>query len=393
MNKRSGDKNMIILTILWIVLFAMLIYSNVHATETISKGKAELCDKVQSSSILGMISGEGAASILRNNDLEEAKEKAIETAKEEAILKVVGLYVNHEILSKEKANLLKVFNPKQNDIIDEYKIVSENRGEDGFYRVKIEAKIKEEDLKTLLIKNLYDDRIIVITSEKNMGKPLKRHILEHDLSRLAKEKGYNIVDYRTIKNKSVGDLVSSIRQGNTEAVKKIGVYYLTDLVIVGFVESQFSEQTKDIYSSHATGQVKIHQIGAKKEILSLTRHNRKGFGSDKEKAGIDAITKGSREMVMEATKGLPGKPLRKIKLTIRDIGNYASVKKTKSMVANIPYVKEVSEGRSDFNIEETTLYIKTTKGVDYIAEKISELRRFVVKKVSQGELSLEAGRP
>jgi len=364
-----------------------LIYIPAYAVEAVSQGKSEAPPP---SSFLEMITGEGSASVLESVDIEEAKGKAIGMAKNEAILKVAGLYLSPEILAKERENLSKAFSAAQDKVIEEYKIVSEDRGEDGFYRVKISAKIKEDALKALLMENLYDDRVIVVTSEKNLGNILKRHVLEHELIAKIKEKGYQIVDYRTIKDKRVTDLVASIRQGNTESVKKMGIYYLTDLVVVGFVESEFSEKTKEIYSAHATGQVKVHQIGSKKEILSLTRHNIKGFGSDEEKAGIDAIKKISSEMTNEFAKGLPRKSSQKIKVTIREIGNYVTFRKAKGMIERIPYVHEVKDGLKDFAGEEVTIFLETSKSVDYLAAKFTELKVFVVKQVHESEIFVEA---
>ena len=374
----------------WIVLWVLLIHSSAQAVNTVAQGKSKISDDSSPPSILDSIMGSGSASILRNEDIEEAKEKALKMAKDEAILKVVGLHVNSEILSKEKENLLRLFGPEQENIIKEYKIISEDLGGDGFYRVKISAKIRDDLVKSFLMKNLYDDRVIVVTSEKNMGKSLKRHILEHELIRRIKEKGYLIVDYRTIKNDTVSDLVFSIRQGNTESVKKIGIYYLTDIVVVGFVESKFSQQTKEIYSANTTGQVKIHQVGGKKEISSLTKHNVKGFGSNEGKAGLDAIKKFSVEMAEESIKSLPKNHLKKIKLSIKEIGSYSSFRKTKHFLSNIPYVREIKDGHKDFEIEEATLYVRTTKGIDYIAKKLSELNLFVVRNVGQSQITLEA---
>jgi len=374
----------------WVGLLILFIYSYAQAVDTIAQGKSMISGDSAPPSILDSIMGSGSASILRNEDIEEAKGKAIKMAKDESILKVVGLHVSSEILTKEKDNILKYLSPEQDIIIKESKIVSENQGEDGFYRVKILATIREDIVKTLLTKNLYDDRVIVITSEKNQGNFLKRHILEHELIKRIKEKGYLIVDYRTIKNDRVNELVSAIRQGNTESVKKMGIYYLTDLVVVGFVESKFSQQTRDIYSANATGQVKIHQIGNKKEITSLTKHNIKGFGSNEEKAGLDAIKKLSLEMAEESIKSLTKNQIKRIKLSIKEIGNYASLNRAKHLMSKIPYLKEIKDDAKDFEIEEATLYIKTTKGIDYIAKKLSELNLFVVKKVGSSEITLEA---
>jgi predicted transcriptional regulator len=60
------------------------------------------------------------------------------------------------------------------------------------------------------------------------------------------------------------------------------------------------------------------------------------------------------------------------------------------MISKIPYVNDVKEGIRNLDIEETTLYIKTTKGIDYISNKLSDLKCFVIKKVEESEISLEA---
>ncbi len=364
--------------------------SYVQAVNTIAQGKSKISDDSMPLSFLDSIMGSGSASILRNEDIEEAKEKALKIAKNEAILKVVGLHVNAEIITKEKESIIKYLAPEQDNIIKDFKIVSENEGEDGFYRLKISARVREDVVKNLLMENLYDDRIIVITSEKNNGHLLKRHILEHELIKRIKEKGYLIVDYRTIKNDRVRDLVSAIRQGSTESVKKMGVYYLTDNLVVGFVETKFSQKTKEIYSANATGQVKIHQIGNKKEVSSLTKYNVKGFGGNEEKAGLDAIKKLSLESAEESIKSLPRNSFKRIKLSIKELGDESSFRKAKQHLSSIPYVKEVTDGSKDFDIEEAILYIKTTKGIEYITRKIAELNLFVVKRVCPSEIKLEA---
>lgn len=390
MNDFITKNRVLLMVTVWVGLLILFIYSYAQAVDTIAQGKSKIPEDSAPPSILDSIMGSGSASILRNEDIEEAKEKAVKMAKDEALLRVVGLHVSAEILAKEKDSILKYLSPEQDNIIKESKIVSENQGEDGFYRVKISATIRENMVKNLLTKNLYDDRVIVITSEKNQENFLKRHILEHELIKRIKEKGYLIVDYRTVKNDRVRDLVSAIREGNTESVKKMGIYYLTDIVVVGFVESKFSQQTKEIHSANATGQVKIHEIGNKKEIASLTKHNVKGFGSNEEKAGLDAIKKLSLELAEGSIKSLPKNSFKRIKLSIKELGNYASFRKAKRQVSSIPNVKEVTDGLKNFDIEEATLYIKTTKGIDYIAKRIAELNLFVVKRVGQSEITLEA---
>lgn len=336
--------------------------------------------------------GVGSASILSSEDIEEARAEALEAAKEDALLRGIGLYVNDEILAREKQSLLKAFRSKRDEVVSRYKVVSDNRGEDGSYRVRIQAVINEDALKDVLMKTLYTDRVIVVTSEKNLGHPMKRHILEHELNRRVKGKGYEVVDYRTVRNETVSGLVAAIRQGDTEAVKKMGVYYLTDLVIVGFVESRPGERTKEIRSSHATGQVKIHKLGSKKEVLSLTKHDSKGFGSGFEKAGIDAVDKVSGVMAREAMAGVRNKPINKVKIRIRELADGASLRKAKSLIENIPYVKDVRVDACHDKCEEAVLRVQSTQDIYYIADAVDGLRKFAVEKIEGTVLFLEAGR-
>lgn len=386
----SSNTNIYKPMVLCLILMLVSICSTAYAVNAVARGKSAVAAAPSSAgTLIDMLSG-GSASVLESVDIDEAKGKALQMAKDEAMLKVAGLYVAPEILEKNKGNLLRALKPHQNDIIESYKIMSEERGEDGFYRVKISARIRQDAVKNVLMKNLRDDRVIVITGEKNMGHYLERNILEHDLIRRIKHKGYTIVDYRTIRNSRVRRLVSSIMRGNTRSVEKIGIYYLTNVVVVGYVETSFSQQTRDIYSAHATGQVKIHQIGSKKELLSLTRHDVKGFGSDAESAGIDAIRKISSEMSEESIKGLPAKMLRKITIKIREIGNYFSFRKEKKLICSLPYVRHVRVTKRDFDNERAVLTVTTTKGSGYIAQEIAALKAFVIRDIRKHAISLEA---
>ena len=327
-----------------------------------------------------------------NNDetMIEVRERALDKSKDEALLKAAESVVEKAILLREKSRLLLFFKPQREALIEEIKILSEAEREDRSYWIRVTAKVNAALLKDLLMKNLDNDRVIVVTLEKNLKQPLKRHILEHDLITRIKQKGYAIVDYRTIKNGTVSNLVSSIRQGNTEAVRKMGLYYMTDVVVVGFVETKFSERTQDIYSSRATGQVKIHRIGSRKELASVTRHDVKGFGSDEEKSGIDAIRKISPVLSGEALKGLPDNPRQRVKILIREIEQYGAYQKAKSFLASLSPVRKMSDGARNFREEEATVYVWITGGINAFVEQIAGLKKFVITEVKNSEVFLTA---
>lgn len=372
------------------ITLVFIIQSQLRAAVTGGDGQKEGGQAAGKTAVSEFVTVEAKAAIKDDEAVIDARERAMNAVREEAILKAAGEAVSPAILLKDKERLLRIFRPQREALIEEMKILAEEERPDRSFRIRITAKVNGALLEELLMKNLHNDQVIVVTLEKNMKHPLKRHILEHDLIERIKQKRYAIVDYRTIKNQRVNALVSAIRQGNTEAVRNLGRYYLTDLVVVGFVETKFGEKTQEIYSSHCTGQVKIHRIGSRKELASLTRHDVKGFGSDEEKSGIDAIRKISRMMSEEALKSLPGNPARQVKLSLREIDHHAAYQKAKSLLASLPSVRGVKEGVQDFRKEEATLYIKTTKGMDDLLRQIVDLKKFVVTKVEGSQIWLEA---
>jgi hypothetical protein len=373
-----------------LIILLFIIHTQLHAEVTGGEAQKEKSQLTEKTAISEFVTVESRAAANNDETMIELRERALDASKDEAILKAAESDVEKSMLLREKPRLLRIFKPQREALIEEIKILSEAEREDRSYWIRVTAKVNGALLRDLLMKNLQDDRVIVVTLEKNLKQPLKRHILEHDLISRIKKKGYAIVDYRTIKNGTVSALVSAIRQGNTEAVRKMGLYYLTNVVVVGFVETKYGERTQEIHSSHATGQVKIHRIGNRKELASLTRHNVKGFGSDEEKSGIDAIRKISAMMVDEALKGLPAKPLQQVKLSLREIDHDAAYQKAKFFVASLAPVKRLSDGARNFREEEAALYVWITGGVDAFVKQIAELKKFVITKVERSEIWLEA---
>jgi hypothetical protein len=291
------------------------------------------------------ITGEARVAIALDADVEEIKTNAIEKAKDDVLIKAAGFFVNQNTLIKDKEYVLRVLKPKADEIIEEIKLVSEQKSDDGFYKVKIMAKVKKEVVENLLVKNLFDDRAIVVTLEKSSKKILKEYILESELTKKVKSKGYTIVDYRSIKNDTTTKLISAVQQSNREAIKKIGLYYLADIVVSGAIEASFSEKVQEIYSAHAKGHVKIYSIGQQKELISVIRNDMKGFGANEDKACTNAVEKGSNLLVDEAMKGLPQKQAKNVKVIIREVGDYPC-KKSKIGGGDLVYSDDKEYGLS-----------------------------------------------
>ena len=140
-------------------------------------------------------------------------------------------------------------------------------------------------------------RAIVITAEKNLGKSITTYILKEQLKEQIRKKGYEIVIYD-----QKGKHILNAPQYSKEAIRQLGRQYSADIVIIGNIESSFSEKMMEIYSAKANGNVVIYKISENIELNSSAKSDVKGFGSDEEKAGIDSLKKISIQLADESTK-------------------------------------------------------------------------------------------
>jgi len=314
----------------------------------------------------------------------------LDVAKDDAVLKTTGSYVKPAIIQQEKTYLLNVLKPHYDELILDLNILSQMKRDDNTLLFKMKVKVNKALLESLIMKNLHSDQVILLTLEKNQEKMLKCNMLENDLIRKIKDRGYRIVDFKTKGNGDNKKLVVSAWQGNKESIHKLGRYYLTDLVVVGYVEAKYSEQIQDIYSSHATAQVKIHRVSSGKEIASLVLNDVKGFGSDQEKSGMDAIKKISQMISEDMMKKLPNKPIRQVKFHIREIDNEAAYQKAKAILGSIHGVKTIKDGSRDYKNDEIIFNVHTNINTSDLVKQVAEMKRFVITKITDSNVWLES---
>ena len=174
------------LVVLWVALVPLAACSKAEAHDTLSLGRARAEEPQQHG--LNAVVGDGYASVLMSDDKEQARKTAIENARVEAALKVAGLYLDDAIAVRERERLSALFKKDIDAIAGNYTLVSEEQDEDGTYSVRINATVSESIIKDTMMKNLYDDRVLVVTSERNSDKQLGRALLEQAIMKVSQAK-------------------------------------------------------------------------------------------------------------------------------------------------------------------------------------------------------------
>jgi len=196
--------------------------------------------------ITEIIQAEGLAAVI-NNDILDAKKRALGEAQRNAVEMTVGVYVNAATRVEKAIMVDQQILSKTNGYIKKYKILSEGR-EGDLYKTKIEALVKIEDVnKDLNLLGLLAPpapatsnlRIGIVITDRIDGVPDTDGISELTLADKLLSLQYKVVAINEIataaKNLKADNFLSNLDQQ-----KKVGELIKADVLITGNAASSFN---------------------------------------------------------------------------------------------------------------------------------------------------------
>jgi hypothetical protein len=179
---------------------------------------------------------QGMADITPGN-VAGARDRAIEDALRKAVEEGVGIILNSETIAQDFRLIQDTILTNSKGYIKEYKIVHE--GQRGWiYTVTIDAKIAQNLLKSDLetIRHIQErkgnPRVMIIIDENFEGIG-KSAITENALIQKFLEKGFKIVDPKTVKKNIERDQLMRAIEGDDRTAALLGIQYGADMVIMG----------------------------------------------------------------------------------------------------------------------------------------------------------------
>lgn len=172
-----------------------------------------------------------------------ARERAIQDAIRNAVEKGTGLFLSSETVIENYELLKDKIFSKAEGYIKEYSIISEKE-EEGLYRVKIKALVKEGKLK--------DDvnalRILILEKERPRVLVLANvSFLEDMLSGSFRDAGFPVLDPSSLKKKMEKERFRLILEGaNDTLLARYALKEGAEIIVV----SQYSESKKEIKTEY-----------------------------------------------------------------------------------------------------------------------------------------------
>ncbi|MDD5773867.1 MAG: hypothetical protein PHX78_10425 [bacterium] len=358
-------KFLLIITIA--IVFSACSSSKQYKKETVKEKEEEIA----------VVEAEGIVSI-KNNDIINAKKRALADAQKNAVEMSVGVYVN-AVTRVEKSMLVeqKILS-KTNGYIKKYKILSEGTvsqgGQDNFYKTRIEAVVKIEEINkdlndaglnrqsappsNLLFSVLINDRIDDIGNEDKVSENV---IAEKLLS-----KNYKLGQINT-QDKS---LLSNLTE-NPEGQKKLSETFKSDVLVTGKSSATlFKENVMgNLISYNANISFKIIKISESALIYSNS-FSSGGLGITKEAAAKEAMRRAALLASEDVAKVLEER-LKKF--------NYITI--VVKNISTINQLNTIMKGIEDINEIKNTTIINFANGTAKIKLETDENASVIVKGI------------
>lgn len=282
-------KKTLSILILSVLALSACVTSRPNIKDYANKGKAE-------KEVTEVVQAEGLAAVL-NNDILDAKKRALGEAQRNAVEMTVGVYINAATRVEKAIMVDQQILSKTNGYIKKYKILSEGR-ESDFYKTKIEALVKIEDInKDLDILGLTTPpipattnlRIGVVIMDLVDGAPDNGDVSENTLGDRLLSLQYKLVTVNEIaqaaKNLNADDFLNNLDQQ-----KKVGELVKADVLIIGKATSSFNtdQGLGGMVSYRANISFKVLKIKQSALIYSNS-FSSGGVSTTREAAGKEAL--------------------------------------------------------------------------------------------------------
>lgn len=295
----------------------------------------------------------GIAAVI-NDDLVEAKKRALADAQKNAVEMTVGVYVNAATRVEKAIMVDQQILAKTNGYIKKYKILSEGK-ENEFYKLTIEALVKIEDInKDLSILGLHAPpsptsstlRIALFIQDTVDGNTGGRMTSENILAEKLLNLQYKVIDANEFamaaKNLQTVDLYN-----NADQQKRIGNLLNADVLILGKAASSFNtdQGLGGLVSYRATISFRVIKV-KESALLYANSVSSGGVSVTREDAAQEALKRTAELAAAELLKLLEQrlKAFNYLTITIRNI---ADLNQLSDIIKRLQGMIEVKYAQTD----------------------------------------------
>ena len=344
---------------------------------------------------------------IENNNLADAKERALNRGLRRAVEQVVGTYIDAETKVKNGQLITDEIIKDSRGYVKDYQILQEQTI-DGNYQVQLRVEVGTEDLMNDLealkmnIKRSGNPRVMILVSQVKEGHyvNLSPQVVGNKLMTEFIDAGYHVLDKEQIKKAINNEQRQAIIGGDYDLASKLGTKLQVDLIIIGDARASHVDLS-DVYDGNLDDfESYSSNINAKivntntAEVITTANADANGAGANKESAARKALTKAAGMLGRELVGDLSNKLIQAEKTINIKVNNLHSIGQLKELETTLGNLREISRVYlRNYSNELGTFDVDLKQGVRTLDIAVQLEDRvdfdFEIKNLSPAKLVLE----
>jgi len=306
---------------------------------------------------------EGLSSIQPQEDIANARNRAIADALRHAVERVLGLYIEEETLMKDFSKLeIAIYKEAKGHVVTYEIIEGSEKIEGGIYSLRIKATI------------CLEPRILVIIPEKYNGKEIIDRTVESTIIDGLLKTGFSVVGKQERESIYRNPLIKRVLEGDEKAVLELAMYYGANVVIVGKGNSEQVSMISDFHSVRAYLEVQAFKTD---EDMIIAAHSLQisGAGITENSATKKAFSLAGEQMadylVEKFAEFRSPEEIQDVSLLIDNLKSESQFNQLKENIGKMLLVIEVKVNL--FENKKAELLVKTLGDIQELVEDLNTI--------------------
>jgi hypothetical protein len=307
-----------------------------------------------------------------DQDVAQARDQAIADARVKALEKAVGVHIESETLLKNELLLDSAIRDRTAGFIQDYRVLAgTERREEDLYKLEIEARVVPKDFQGKLKALLSNASIIVHIPETLCQRPVDAPRVENEVINVLTAEGFQVLDRAQARRLNRRDVDLVALQGDREAAVRMGLKFLSNIIISGVAQAHFGQETGGIFSPRTEGYVRVIEADTARILVNHRMPSRvRAFGLNCEDAGGKALEKlglETAQFILNKLKEHLKENRRRITVEAAGLKELDDLRRLRMLLGELRWVSEVEEGafqrpvgRISIKYPEKTIYLATT---------------------------------
>ncbi len=326
-----------------------------------------------------------------SGDKATARDEAIVDARARALEQVAGVFIDAETILENELILEATVRSTTSGFVADYRVLSEGVNPEGLYEVTLEADVVPGEYQEKIRKEIARNAsVVVMIHEENMGEEVATPAVENEVVSALVGAGFTVYDRQQLGRLRDREAKLAVLEGKTDAAQRIGLQFLSNLVISGDASARYSQETGGIVSARASASARMVEVETGRIVANKRVDRVKGFDLSAGEAGYKALEAAAKEMAAVVLDWMNSEYLasrmRDVTVEVRGVEDMNGYRMVANLLRDMRWVEEVTE--TSFRPTASVFAVRYPEKLVYLASRLDRSPYVELLEYGQGKIVL-----